>query len=73
MQQVLDALKYMGIGMLGIFLVMAVIFLFVLILNNWRHICAWGKRALASPEEQKRIDAKKAEASGENDNGNRPE
>ena len=40
MQQVLDALKYMGIGMLGIFLVMAVIFLFVLVLNNWHRITA---------------------------------
>lgn len=40
MQQVLDALKYMGIGMLGIFLVMAVIFLFVLVLNHWNHIIA---------------------------------
>ena len=45
MQQVLDALKYMGIGMLGIFLVMAVIFLFVLVLNNWHRITAKFKSA----------------------------
>lgn len=53
MQQVLEALKYTGIGMLGIFLVMAVIFLFVLVLNHWNLIIAKFKQ---SPSKQKPVD-----------------